>query len=115
MKKLIFLSALILSLNVSAKDVIGIIKEIKPFYSEKYESISYIPMSYGMVPTLNTPYISSLDMEKFLDSLSYNRVEDKKFKMITLEAEDKTIYTVKTPSEFDVKVGEKVKINIENL
>lgn len=107
MKKVIFLSALVLSSNVFAKDVIGTIKEIKPFYTEKTEiSPGPIGSSYS-----DTAY----DMQKFLDSVQYTKVEDKEFKMITLEAEDKTIYKLKMSSSFDVKVGEKIKTNIENL
>jgi hypothetical protein len=107
MKKVIFLSALILSLNVSAKDVIGIIKEIKPFYTEKTE------ISPG--PIVSSYSDTAYNMQKFLDSIQITKVEDKEFKLITLEAEDKTVYTLKMSSDFDVKVGEKIKTNIENL
>jgi hypothetical protein len=54
-------------------------------------------------------------MQKFLDSIQITKVEDKEFKLITLEAEDKTIYKLKISSGLDVKVGEKIKTNIENL
>jgi hypothetical protein len=110
MKKVIFLSALVLSSNVFARDVIGIVKEIKPFYTEKTE-ISPGPIVSSYSEGLGTAY----NMQKFLDSIQITKVEDKEFKLITLEAEDKTIYKLKISSGLDVKVGEKIKTNIENL
>jgi hypothetical protein len=116
MKKVIFLSALVLSSNVFARDVIGIVKEIKPFYTEKTEiSPGPIVSSYSEGAGPGTGPGTAYNMQKFLDSIQITKVEDKEFKLITLEAEDKTVYTLKMSSDFDVKVGEKIKTNIENL
>ena len=115
MKKVIFLSALILSSNVFAKDVIGTIKKIEPFYIEKTEVFNSEVVQFNYTPTAHTQYLDSYNLTKFLDSNKSSKIEDKDFKMITLEAEDKIVYTLKMSSDFDVKVGEKIKTNIENL